>query len=232
MECCSLVRTLVHRYVSATRAGPGPGPGLGGTGPRPLAGGRRGPGRPTAPRGAAGRGAGGPAGLAARAPTARAPTRQRASREPGGRWGRGSLDGRRAGLTCRARPGSRESDREEGAPRKKAAALPLSSVARGASEVKFGSFSPRVTSRIRGRPWGFPEPSLAVAAARRGWQRGGWFGFASAAGRPGRRGCARRKDSPAPAPRARGAQLAQVARTEVSARRGHGRGNSSGLGVP
>ena len=26
---CSLVRTLVHRYVSAAGAGPGPGPGLG-----------------------------------------------------------------------------------------------------------------------------------------------------------------------------------------------------------
>lgn len=36
---CSLVRTLVHRYVSAARAGlgpgPGPEPGPGGTGPPP-----------------------------------------------------------------------------------------------------------------------------------------------------------------------------------------------------
>jgi len=40
MDRCSLVRTLVNRYVSATRAEPGPGHGLYRTGPRPLAGGR------------------------------------------------------------------------------------------------------------------------------------------------------------------------------------------------
>lgn len=133
------------------------------------------------------------------------PARLAGARRPLGprqlRWAPGRAQGGCSRPASRAgsAPGVGSRTEEEGAPREKTAALPLSSVARGASQVKFGSFSPRVTSRIRGRPWGFPEPSLAVTATRRGWQRGGWFGFASAEGSPGRRGCAR-QDSPAPGP--------------------------------
>lgn len=75
---CTLVRTLVHRYVSAAGAGPGPGPG--GTGPsppivpRPPALGRWGLGRPRAADRAPGDGrTRGTCGAGTWAPTAEEP---------------------------------------------------------------------------------------------------------------------------------------------------------------
>lgn len=192
-------------------------------------------------RGPCGAGPSGPDGAGAH-PPARLPGARRPLGPRQLRWAPGQAKGGCSRPASRAGSASGVGSRTEegGAPREKAAALPLSFVtARGASEVKFGSFSPRVTNRSRGRPWGFPESSLAVAATRRGWQRGGRFGFAAAEGSPGRRGCAGQKEAawsptaPPPAPRARGlSQVAGVARSEVSARRGTGCGSTYGLGIP
>lgn len=145
-------------------------------------------------RGPCGAGTSGPDGTGAH-PPARLPGARRPLGPRQLRWapGRAQVGCSRPASRAGSAPGVGSRTEEEAAPRKKTAALPLSFVtARGASEVKFGSFSPRVTSRIRGQPWGFPESSLAVAATRGGRGEAGLVsrqprGARGGGGAPGRR---------------------------------------------